>query len=469
MPKNEYDLFEFEAGIHLRPSEISDLNVDFLEQNEFLHRKIRKKTICLEAGCHNTASIHKIGEKYYVIDEVEHHCHIAKEDDYVLYEIKYEKLISHLLSQLFQSPEDFTIGREKEFFITSKCNIEILILCGKYTKAKIDNLTKFTLNNLEKGFLIFSKDASLRNHIKELISLIGVNIISISDLKKPSRAFKNDIQKKMEFFKSLKQLEENTFRKEPSINQETVIKIIRNPNYLSNELLSSYRTKDWDNYEELIKMSFGFLINFDISSFGGKNRGKSVPDGFGFSVDEENRPTKAFIIDSKSIGTEKRDKVSINFYESEKYLKYLRDLKELEKTHNIQDKILIFIAPEFNSEQIKKLSENVYNHADFKDYTICFMELLSLAMLLKLKHHFLIKRDFDLTTTVFREFLSIVFNIDEYIKLAKEFNTEIEKFKSLNYFTLEFNDLMKIIKKKLDFGRDRRKIFKEFEEISLSN
>lgn len=469
MPKNEYDLFEFEARIHLRPSEISDLNVDFLEQNEFLHRMIRKRTTCLETGCYNTANIQKIGDKYYVIDEVKNHCHPAKEDDYVLYEIKYEKLISHLLSQLFQNSEDFTIDQGKEFFIISKDNIEILILCGKYTEAKIENLTKFTLNNLEKEFLIFSQDASLRNHIRELINLMGINIISISDLKKPSRAFKSDIQKKIEFFRSLKQLEDKSFRKEPDINQETIHKIIKNPNYLPSKLLSSYRTKDWADYEELIKMSFGFLINFDINSFGGKNRGESVPDGFGFSVDEENRPIKAFIVDSKSLGTEKRDKISINFYESEKYLKYLRDLKELEKTYNIQDKILIFVAPEFNGNQIKKLSENMHNHTNFKDYTICFMELFSLAMLLKSKHHFLIKRDFDLNTTMFSQFLSNIFNIDEYIKLAKEFNKEIEKFKSLNYFTLEFNDLTNIIEKELDFGRDRRQIFKEFGDISLSN
>ena len=469
MSKSEYDLFEFETLIHLKPSDISDFNLDFLEQNEFLNRRKRKRTICLEAGCNNTASIQEMNGKYYVVDDVERHCHQAEEDDYVQYEIKYETLISHLLSQLFKNVRDFTIESGKEFFITSKDEIIIIIFCGKYTEAKIENFTKFAITNLGKEFLIFSNDTILKNQIKELVNLVGINIISISDLEKPSRAFKNDIQKKIQFFESLKQLEIKSYEKEPTINKEIAIKIIRNPNYLSNELLSSYRTKDWDYFEELIKMAFGFLINFDINIFGCKSRGKPVPDGFGFSVDKENRPNKVFIIDSKSLGTEKRDKISINFYESEKYIKYLRDLKELEKIYNIQDKILIFIAPDFNGEQIKKLSENMYKHADFKDYSICFMELRSLVALLKLKHNFLIKRDFDLNTLMFRDFLSTVFNIDEYVTLAKEFNTEIEKYKSLNYFTLDFNDLMKIIEKKLVFGRDRRDIFREFNEISLSN
>lgn len=469
MSKSAFDLFEFEKEINIRPEDISEFNLQMLIQHKFLNKIIRKTTICLESGCNNRANIQKINEQYYVIDEIRGHCQKATEDDYIRYEINYEKLILELLSNLFDNPEDFTIKKEKEFITASNKDIVVIILYGKYTEAKIENFTKFSIENLEEEFLFFIKDGNLKRHIKELSSMIGINIIGINNLEKPSRSQKKDTNEKIKFFKKFKKIEEKSLRKEPHINKELALRITKNPNYLVTEFLSAYRTKDWEHFEELTRISFGFLINFDISSFGGKEKGEPVPDGFGFSVDSENRPNKVFIVDSKSLGTEIRDTVSINFYESEKYLKYLRDVKELEKMSGIKKEILIFIAPKFNIEQIKKISENMKKHADFENYKICFMELLSLVFLLKLKNHYLIKRDLDLNTTMFREFLSLVFNNEEYIKLAKEFNDEIEKLGYLNSYIIKLDDIMEVVERKLDLGRDRRKIFEEFRDISLSS
>jgi hypothetical protein len=262
----------------------------------------------------------------------------------------------------------------------------------------------------------------------------------------------------------LKTLETGSVPKENEKDADLIIRINKNPNYLFNELLNSYQTEDWERFEKLVRYSFAYLINFHVSRFYEDKIGKPIPDGFGFCVNEKGMIDTAVVIDSKSLRSKIKNKVSINFYEGEKYREYIDYLNKLQKTFSFKNKILIFIAPKFNESQIKKLSENIKKYSEFQDYEICFMNLFSLVTLLKIKAVFTLEREIRLRTA-FDELIFSIFNRNSYMKYLKKKEKILLELGNYNAYMIRLNDLCEWIKEYQKHFADRKIIFEEFKNL----
>lgn len=172
--------------------------------------------------------------------------------------------------------------------------------------------------------------------------------------------------------------------------------------------------------EELCSIAFAQLGQFPMHPLGMSQTGNRVPDGLGFLFNEDHEHTTLVMLDSKSVSAKKRDYPKITEGEGPQYRKYLEIADDICAQENVKNKVLVFIAPEFNDSKIEDFLDEL-ERSPFDDFQVDFLRLDGLSMLLFIRFTLVSDRKTRLNMGRWQQLLETLFVSPEFEKSKRDY------------------------------------------------
>ncbi|HZY92567.1 MAG TPA: hypothetical protein VFG07_07360 [Thermoplasmata archaeon] len=114
-------------------------------------------------------------------------------------------------------------------------------------------------------------------------------------------------------------------------------------------LLESCRAHEWKAYERLCRFALSRLYASPLEGFGAEDSGR-LPDSVAILPDNNGRPDRFVIIDSKSLLSARRERFRFERTDPAKYLSYVQNADALSNRIDLHRVTLLFVAPEYSPE-----------------------------------------------------------------------------------------------------------------------
>lgn len=370
------------------------------------------------------------------------------------YEIDYAVLCKYFLESLELG--DIVDIKKENGLIEVSANKTILIIPSVFNDEIVQLLTHKIFTGKD-NVAIFVHDDLYIEKIQLLANLLYYKILGvfkISDLNN-KKAVVQQIERKLSLLQSLKSVCDISQLNDCITNDE-LQKILYEPSYFVSRLIDLYRAEKYEVFEDYVKLALGCMFPIYFNA-GSKKRGSRMPDGFGLII-YNNKPTRRLILDAKSINSQNVFEVKLDKGEVNKYIIYLQQVDELDRSMAELPKTLLFIAPKFHDnifelkDEINKLYQNKYD--------LCFMELDALIFLWvsffnpALRCQIINKKSFE-------EVVDILFDSNKIKELG---------IKAIdNSYVIKLEDAQTIIKTILKDDNRYDSVYEAFLKIAIKN
>lgn len=353
------------------PDEVSE----DLKENPFCVRSERPRINCPEPGCDKPCEVVEIGgEKKFMCRE-NHHQNPYDESLHIYWKVETVDAVEELLTDL-----GFGVSVEQNGSLIS-FELEdnsFLIVPGEYSDDLLQPVAGHLKEHRNLCVLAFQDDT--KNGVKPLIDRVG----GVSMVVSPP-----GLERKIAGFESMVELRDAIEAEyeptEEAAPEELVEKVNDNPQFIVGELTDFEKIEGTkqkrDEMEKLCALSFSQVLDCPLHPMGMEDTGNRVPDGYGFIFDEDNGNRPLLMLDSKSVSSDRRDYPTITEKQGPQYRKYLEIVDDVCNPRQVEDKILIFISPEFNTGKIEDFL-NELDRSKFESYQVVFIDLEALAMLI---------------------------------------------------------------------------------------
>ncbi|MFC4540459.1 hypothetical protein ACFO5R_00760 [Halosolutus amylolyticus] len=370
MSSESFKALRYDFEDRLRPDEVPDE----LRENPFCVRSERRKINCPEPGCNKPCNVVEIGgEKKFLCRDK--HQKPYDESHHVYWKVETVDAVEELLTDLGFEASVEQNGSMLSFESGEK---SFLVVPGGYS----DDLLQPIASQLKdhRNFCVLAFQDDTKRGIKPLIDRAG----GVSMVATPP-----GLERKIESFESMIEVR-NEFEAEyepqrEAVPEDLVEKINDNPQFLVGELTDFEKieasSEKRDKMEKLCTLSFSQVLDCPLHPMGMEDTGNRVPDGFGFIFDEENGNHPTLLLDSKSVSSEYRDYPKITEKHGPQYRKYLEIVDDVCYRRQWEEKVIVFISPEFNISKIEDFLDEL-NRTKFDDFQAVFMDLKALATLI---------------------------------------------------------------------------------------
>jgi hypothetical protein len=365
---------------------------------------------CKECGGEQNMEIKEIsGEKKYVCPELHH----KPREEGAYYSIQTKDAIHEVLGKV--SLED--LERQGNVYFGRVRDSRIAIVPGKYRETTLGNLEEY-LREFRNLFIV-TFDEETRGKLDDVVAQMG----GLSVVVAPP-----GIDQKFNRFDTLidarKQIEETYEPQHEDTPEELVEEVHDNPQRIASRLVDFEKIPDdsdvRDEMEELCSIAFAQLGQFPMHPLGMSQTGNRVPDGLGFLFNEDHEHTTLVMLDSKSVSAKKRDYPKITEGEGPQYRKYLEIADDICAQENVKNKVLVFIAPEFNDSKIEDFLDEL-ERSPFDDFQVDFLRLDGLSMLLFIRFTLVSDRKTRLNMGRWQQLLETLFVSPEFEKSKRDY------------------------------------------------
>jgi hypothetical protein len=363
---------EYRFEERFSPAEVPDE----LRTNPFCVRSERSRINCPEPGCDKPCQVVKLnGEKAFLCRD--NHQNTYDESLHVYWKIETLDAVEDLLTDLGLEASIEQDGSLISFSPESGEN-SFLVIPGGYSNDLLQPIATQLKEIRNLCVLAFRDDT--KEEVKPLIDRVG----GVSMVIAPP-----GLERKIAGFESMvdirDQVEATYEPEEEAAPEELIERINDNPQFLVGELTNFEKVEGSkekrDEMEKLCTLAFSQVLDCPLHPMGMEDTGNRVPDGYGFIFDEENGNQPLLVLDSKSVSSDYRDYPEITEKQGPQYRKYLEIIDDVCEPRQWEEKVLVFISPEFNFGKIEDFSDEL-SRSQFDDYQVVFMDLEGLATLI---------------------------------------------------------------------------------------
>jgi hypothetical protein len=365
---------------------------------------------CEQCGGEENMELKQIGgERKYVCRNL----HQKPGDAGVYYSIQTEDAIHEVLGDVsFEN-----IERQGDVYFGEVRDSRIAIVPGEYQETTLGNLEEY-LRDFRNLFIV-SFDEETRSKLDDLVARMG----GLSVVVAPP-----GIDRKFHRFDTLiearNRIEETYDPQHEDTPQELVKEVHDNPLRIASRLVDFEKIQDdsdlRDEMEELCSIAFAQLGQFPMQPLGMSQTGNRVPDGLGFLFDEDHSHTTLVMLDSKSVSAKTRDYPTITEGEGPQYRKYLEIADDICTQENVENKALVFIAPEFNDSKIEDFLDEL-DRSPFDDFQVDFLRLDGLSILLFIRFALVSDRKIRLNMGRWQQLLENLFLSPDFNKSERDY------------------------------------------------
>lgn len=398
-----------------------------LENSEYISQGRRSRLVCPEGECSARAKVEDLPDgKAIVCEDFHTHDYHPRFDTY--YEIDTQSAVQDLLEDI-----DLKEGpwRDGGLYFAERENSLISIVPGNYIDRHLSDLGEYIREN--RHLCVITASERNRDELDTLLDRFGGISFSITP---------PDILRKLQHFESLvsiqEDLEEEFQPRGEEVPKEILQKVQDNPHYLVSELAKYEKVdgtrEERDRLEKLSNIAFCQIAQFPLKSLGMDETGNRVPDGLGFIFKEDGTRGPLVMLDSKSVSSSQRSFPKIGESEGPQYRKYLEIADDIAYEESIDEKLLVFISPDYN---LGKIEDFLYEleKSDHDDFRVAVLNLSGLAALILIKQNLLYEAESELNKMGWQDILySLFFNPEFDSELRSPIGIEIDSDKIFNHF-----------------------------------
>lgn len=415
MSSEAIEALEFRFEDRLSPDDVSD----DLRDNPFIVQTKRSKIICPEPGCAEACSVVEMGGEKKFLCHGNNHTNPYDESLEFNWKIETMEAIESLLSELgFDTPVEQN-GSLVNFDLNDN---SYLVVPGDFSEDLLQPIGSELRDHRNLCVIIFQDDT--KREVKPLVDRAGgvTMVVSPPGLDRKIESFESMVEIRNEMESEYEPTSE-------SVDDDLIRRIHDNPQYIVGELIdfekiegdSELRSK----MESLCTLAFSQILDCPLHPMGMENTGSRVPDGFGFIYDQENSEQPILILDSKSVSSDSRDYPTIAEKQGPQYRKYLEIIDDICYKRQWDEKILIFISPEFNRGKIEDFLDEL-TRSKFDDYHVVFMSLKALNTLMLHRTALTAEREVRLQRGGWPSTLNSLFSNPDYERSESDYELERE-------------------------------------------